>query len=751
MFTGRKILFLVALYVNSVALGVILSWMFSSGAAHGPTDSESASFHEALSNDPTNSSLVVFSLNSGDQFFGLGDFEKAIEHYKNVLNESPADQAVQYRIALAMEASARFSTAFQMYRSIIETSSSSYLRRAAELGVVRTNQKTGNPKEAKVKLWQLFLKKDLPCSKQGEDPGFVGVVSHQLATAYAASLLNRDTRVTTDLSQPVFADLPFDAEFYLLDLKRFVLNTETEEKKETGRAEQPAEQQTNGELISQKRVLNDERQTSARVAQSGIDKYVAGIDEVDLENGQLVINLVGDAIDLEGKLLEVKARNVGMVEFFTTLEPALQTRIEFTRSAAAALNSRSIDIYLNQVDVATLMYGLTRPLDLYWVKAETGFQVATEAELTAEELHAARLGQAIHLLQSSIFDFPESRLAVGTQFIYGNLAFEQRDWSTAVGNYREAIKRRQLRNYLLQRTHFNLGKALLQLGQEEEAENAFYAAIDHSYGGDLPAAALLVVSRMHAQQGKYDTSIKTASRAVSTAGSVEFKERGAVLLSSVYVLSEKYYSANQSLVDNRSLIQDPISIQLATFISAYARFASQSNHFNEEPEDLLRSIPSDELEVEDLPHLKLLKGRALRKLGFETKSVQTLIKSYTQMRDCDLRKQIKEEISKTLLQAGPYSELTQYYGKVFATDPETASHPEVIKNAQFEYDAGNFENCKRLCEQVLDDDPEPKIRKLALRLLGQAYQRTGDPYTAATYFAGIYEKKKSNPAEKSKQ
>ncbi len=299
---------------------------------------------------------------------------------------------------------------------------------------------------------------------------------------------------------------------------------------------------------------------------------------------------------------------------------------------------------------------------------------------------------------------------------------------------------------MVQRTQFNLGKALLHLRQEDEAEDALYAAIDDSFGGDLPAAALLIVARHHILQGKYDKAIKGASRAISTAASIEFMERGAILLSSAYVLANKFYSANQSLVDNRPMIQDPQLINLAAFVSAYARFHLQKKPANEEPEDLLRSIPWEMSKFEDLPHLPLLKGRALRNLGFETQSVETLIKNYSELPECDLKQKVKSEISQTLIQAGPYSELSKYYRQVFATDPNQASHPELIQNAQFEFDADNFENCKRICEQVLDADPTPNIRKSALRLLGQAYQRTGDHYTAATYFAGVYRTKMKKPA-----
>jgi hypothetical protein len=73
---------------------------------------------------------------------------------------------------------------------------------------------------------------------------------------------------------------------------------------------------------------------------------------------------------------------------------------------------------------------------------------------------------------------------------------------------------------------------------------------------------------------------------------------------------------------------------------------------------------------------------------------------------------------------------------------ENETPVQLIRNASLEFDNGNFENCKRLCERVLELNIPPDFERQALVLMGRAFERTGDHHAAATFFAGIYEKKK---------
>ena len=266
-------------------------------------------------------------------------------------------------------------------------------------------------------------------------------------------------------------------------------------------------------------------------------------------------------------------------------------------------------------------------------------------------------------------------------------------------------------------------------------------AIDDSFGGELAAAALLIIGELDIVQGKYESTIKLASRAASSAETDVLREKAVVLLSTAYLLAEKYFAANQSLVENRGWIRTKKMVDVATFVSAYARMLSQEEHINEEPEDLLRSSQNLPLELVGFPHMHLLKGRALRVLGLQKQSVETLIESHTLLQESHLRSRVKAEISHSLFDAGPYSDLTRYYGEIFESTSEELTLPEMVRNARFEFDVKNYENCRALCQKVLASKPDPVVKRLALQLLGKVSESTGDHYSAAIFFSGVYDEK----------
>ena len=722
MFKGKNTWLTISLYCNSVAIGVILMWIFSSSGSTSPqngpgenaTDT-SLDIDELLAKENDENLPLRFTVKNGDRKFQMAEFEEAILHYQGVAGNKNQNETVIYRIGLALEATSRFTKASEVYNTLSQTSKRPYIQRAAKLGLARVVQKTGPQTEARAALWKLVLSR--PSKGASKDPnfGFVGDAAHFLAMSYANKITKRNSRITTDINAAAHADLPFDPQVYLLDL---------------------LEKSGAPDLFP-----------TVRTSDSPPEKEIAkelliAPEQNDLEDGRLDLRKVGEAFEAKGQMVFVRAKQVGLAEIFKTLETVLSTQIEFTESALDAIEFRSQDLRLDEIDFATLLHGLLAPLNCYWIESDGVFQIATKLDLTVEQIESLDRERAVHLLRYTVFDFPDNRLLPMTQFVFGNLSFQNEEWTTAIANYRESLKARTLASFVRQRAAFNLGKSYLKNSEVDSAEKAFFQASDESFGGDLSAAALIMIARQHAVDGKYRTGIRNASHAIVAATSDSFRAEATILQSSIYLLDEQYFAANQTIVDNREWIVNGNMTTEATFLSAFARYFAQTNHGNEEAEDLMRTINIVEANNPKLPHLPLLLGMARRTLGFNQDAIQGLLPVFEQAAPSDLREKMKLELSREFVDAGQLPEAMLRYERVLmAESGETTSISQLFRNAQAEFDAKNYENCKRICESILKKPIYADMKNRTLKLIGKAYERTGDFHTAATYFAGLYDAK----------
>ncbi len=722
MFKGKSTWLMVSLYCNSVAIGVILMWMFSAGGWSSSDDSaaENASnaaldIDELLEKENNENLPLRYTVKNGDRKFQMAEFGEAILHYQGVAGDKNQNETVIYRIGLALEATARFGKATEVYSSLSQNSKRPYIQRSAELGLARVFQKTGQQTESRAALWKLFLSRPTVESNKKSNVGFIGDAAHLLAMSYANKITKRTSRITTDTNISVHADIPFDPQFYLLDLLEKTGATDPFPFVRT--SDSPPEKEIAKELLISPKA--DER-----------------------ENGRLDLRTVGEAFEAKGQMVYVRAKQVGLAEIFKTLETVLSTKIEFTESALDAIEFRSQDLRLDEIDLATLLHGLLAPLNLYWIESNEVFQIASKLDLTAEQIELLDQERAVHLLRYTVFDFPDNRLLAMTQFIFGNLSFQKQEWTTSIANYREALKSRNLISFVRQRAAFNLGKSYLKNGEIDSAEKAFFQASDESFGGDLSAAALIMIARQHAIDGKYSSGIRNASHAIVAATSDTFRAEAAILQSSIYLLDGQYFAANQAIMDNRESIVNSNMTSTATFMSAYARYFAQPIHGNEESEDLLRTLNILEPTHSKLPHLPLLLGIARRTLGFHQDAIKGLLPVFEKESPSDLREKMKLELSREFIDARQLpDEMLRYERILMADSGETTSVSQMFRNAKSEFDAKNYENCKRICESILKKPIYADMKNRTLKLIGQAYERTGDHHTAATYFAGLYDRK----------
>lgn len=726
---------MISLYVNSVALGVILMWVFSPAPEPDDNTDEPAVVEKdsvpdvqtILDGDDEDLLPLKYTIQNGDREFQMGEFERAIQQYRGVIQKNDRTDAVVYRIGLALEASRRFAKANEIYSALLRTSKRPYFLRASRLALARIDMKTGGASIGREMLWKLLLERPGKDSQDKTDPGFVGEASHLLSISYASRILRPQSTVSVDINTPVHAEVQFDPQFFLTDLLECV--GETDPLESLHGSSKPAAKLPDDVLVQPSRHLTA------------------------LNPGQLEVERIGEAFNLSGQLVKVHAQRVGLKELFAALEKKLELTIEFTPSAIAEINVRSVDLSVDQIDLATLLYGLISPLNLYWLETDEKLRIAARSDLTSPKIDTLDYRMAVHLLRFSIFDFPENRLLGATQFVFGNLSFQQRVWPTAIASYREAVQNRYLSEEIRQKASFNLGKAFFQTGQLDDAETAFFYAVDATFEGDLAGAGLLIIARQHLIDGKYETAVKHASRAIKASNSLDFKEMGSILMASGYLLNKQFFAANQAIMDNRTSFVSQRRIEIATFLSAYARYFASSVHGNEEPEDLLRTLGLVPKNDPDFPQLVLFLGKAQRALGFHREAVLDLIGVYAVMPESNLQREYHDEIALGLVEAGPFSDAAIEYEKLLSSDAiDSRSTAQLMRTAQIEFDNGNYESCKQVCEKILSRTTLPEFEKKALRLIAQSYQRTQDYHTAATYFAGIYQRPQSKkPSNEERQ
>lgn len=454
-------------------------------------------------------------LRQSDQWLGEGSFAKALASYRTLITESgtQGQGSLHYRLGLCQEALGGTEQALLSYRRAVADPSFARGHFAAQLAQARLLLRLGRDTETRHLLYPLLLASEGPQAP----PTLRAEVRYLLALALAraAPSPRPDTLAARTASPSVVgSNLPRD----LADLPGLTAST-------------------------------------ASAAKPAAD----------------VLEVVPSALPTERIIVRAALAPQPAAKVLKRLAEGAGVRLEWTGRALAHVGERSLYLALSRWKAGDLFRTLADALDLVCQVEGDRVRLAAADEVSAELRAAFRRSAAERALRSALQAGEDHALAAAACLQMGNLELTAGRADEAAGWYEKAIGRAPAAPLAVP-AHFNLGLVRGERGDHAAARTAHFAAIDHSPGHELAAAAYLEIGRLYLEDGEPRRAAALLRRAQANYPGSTAQPHLALLLAAAHLLANDPDAAHAALASQRRvLIRDPHRATAAA-LDAYALY-----------------------------------------------------------------------------------------------------------------------------------------------------------------------------------
>ena len=617
------------------------------------------------------------SLPQGDDLLKSGDILGASRAYDRLLGQTPnPSEILRYRQALCLELLGDAEHAISAYQALADSSSSAGVVSAALLGQVRM-QSQGNHWRASRKLLLTMI------LTSGGRENTASSAFHYLAQLAAKEIFAADVPLYDD--RGIAISNWKDDVAWLLELPAELGSPE--------RYTQPADTL---KILDR---LGDNPAT-IRVAVRHNDMPLA-------------------------TLLDQLLRQAGL-------------HAHWAPTARTVAESRSVNVAVLDLDLATLLDGLLEPIDLVWIAKPPNIQIATRLEVPPDYIQRRRQIQAERICHHALSVFPDHPRATRTYMSLGNIAFQRGQYQAANSYYGE-ILRRSRDVQIIRDTRFNLAKSLRQLNLLEEAREEFFKVVDHARGHAIEPIAYLYLGESFLEAHETDTAIKHLVRAVSLAHDPAILRLSALTLSSAYLLAGNPQAANMILMDQRDSFDAEPCRSNGLFLSSLARFRAAAI-----PTERLRrgrNLTSAIAEVEPSRFFSfaepVLLGQAYSEIGMPNQMQEVYAAAIRTAKPHALRDATMLALANHYVQNDQPARGKELYEELIDHGRSPWSRKARIQTAELAHRHGDDAACLDQCYYLIETSTAPDEKREVLRLMGRVYERQADHYKAALCFAGL--------------
>ncbi len=695
MNTGRIWLF-GSLYINSVAAGIVICWFLYSPT---PVVKSTEPASEAAKNERILSLKEL--INGGDQAVRRGNWSKAITSYRSARNINPNDPWLNYRSAIVDEATADLASANSQFLALSHDNEQ-FIADASHLGLARISMANGNWNDARNNLWRLYLQdsKERNAKHRAE-------IFHSIARASGEELIVKGQKPKVDRTTPLFITTTVDTPRLIRELQD----------KSRERIATTADGNKANKPLAEDKQENLDFAISSGTAQRGINQRVS-----------------------------VQAANVGLLELLASFANNYGFEVRYTAKAEQIVKRHSIRLDIVEIPVQTFLYGLLTPHDLCWGFENGQIQIFSRAELRPEELKSYSYQMSAYLLRSAVFDYPDHPLINQTKSLLALVDFQRERWNSAESMLQEMLRTRTLHRTMRNMALFNLGKTLYNLGRNDQATQTMYLVGDDLYGGDVAATAIMIAANEEIRLGNFEKAVRNNSQAISLANTGQIRARAILAMAVAYLLDQKPYLANQSIVDHRRWIKSPTDTDFATFLSALARFQVHQSRGTANTSELLRATLIFEQRKTDLGkrqriHAAILVARAKILMGFERDAIEELLSVVENTQESPLRSIIAQRIGDAIAKLENNSKMAEFYERLMKAKLfQSADTVKDLRIASLQFESGKYDECIETCKRIISNTNETGQQRRALELQGMSHQRLGNFYAATLCFAGVAKK-----------
>ena len=614
-----------------------------------------------------------------EELFLSGAYEEAGRVYDALLNDpaEPANPALQYQRALCWEMMGEFDQAVELYRKLADDHANSAILACSQLGQARSWIGQDRISPARSLLLALIL-------NSARHPEVAADAFHTLAQVATLETFPADIDLLSDKSIVPAIPLPQPAR-----LAKLLTTSDA--------AVSPAEMKTEVRLVDQFSPDPRDIRVSLRAAGAPLTEVLEKVVEV------------------------------------TQLEINSDSRVR------GMLQSRSVDLDVADLDLATVLDGVLEPVGLSWQHADGSIQLELSADPVAGAPQPERADRAERFCREALASHPDHPLAWGTQSALGNIRFEQQAYEDAVSVYQSVLRRSEDKQVNVC-TWFNLGKAYLLQKQYEPSRQAFFKVADLASGQSLQPIVYLYLGRLLLEDGQTEQAIRQFVRAQSLAQDSEIRCRSTMALAGAYLLAGNPQAANMTLMAHRDVLKSSSHEQAeAAFLAALARFRGTAD-----PTERMRrgrTLVSAVAHVEPGRSFGfagyLLLGQAHDELGLPSQMKDVYREALQVAPQHFLRDRVQYELAMHLAENREWSQAQELLQGLVDESSSRWSRQARFALAEVALQQEQIEDCLRWCYELVDTSMSGSEKQQLLKMMGQAYERQADHLKAALCFAGL--------------
>ncbi|QDT11878.1 tetratricopeptide repeat protein [Planctomycetes bacterium K23_9] len=416
------------------------------------------------------------------------------------------------------------------------------------------------------------------------------------------------------------------------------------------------------------------------------------------------------------------------------------TRMQFDLSAQArsTLSGRSVRVDVEALPVSLLLDQAFSAHDLAWQQNNGRVRIVHLDEWKPEQRAKFVIGRTQRLQRQIQLQFPNGIERVVALLHDANNSFMMDEVGAAADKYR-SVRELDPTGELNAAAYFNSAVFALAQKEKETALNEFYLALDQTLSPRLQGKAYARIGEIEILSGRPEHAVAAASRGLRLAAEDVDANRSLMALAKAYLLMSDAYSANQALFNHASSLTDERSKRLATVLSTHARFEviKPTDGLQNEGERLVLSLAS--LRADDprdfVEHLMV--SRAFAAVGFRSKAINHLSIATDQVQPGYWQSRIPLELAEILFQSGDLDRAVETLKTMVASDDVTMQTRAKFLKAEIHLKLNQLDQVESLCNELLRMTLSEIDQRRALQMLGKAFQKSGQHYSAALCFAGL--------------
>ena len=346
--------------------------------------------------------------------------------------------------------------------------------------------------------------------------------------------------------------------------------------------------------------------------------------------------------------------------------------------------------------------------------------------------------EAEGFLEEQIKSAPHHRLVGHAKLALGQFAFQRGDTDSAASRFEKVMSKSSDTVSLI--AAYNSGVIHFQSGNLASAVTSLGQVVDGAPGHGLVVPALILRGRAAIALGNVEQAAYDLKRAADISNTEDERSWATAFMGMAFLQARKQDVAAKAMFQRRDRITTEAARTLGGLVVALARLETIESTDSRDRETLflLRALANLN---PDAPYLgdcgRTLIGRAYVKvnLGVEMAEVysQALSKSVRE----PYASEMKATLGKYLLSIGDEQEGLALLTSVREAKQSPWSFAATLTMANWELSQHHEQECLDICQELLHLDADVD-RTSVLRLMGAAYERTGNLAKAAECFAGTF-------------